>query len=85
MAQAAQHAGVAVRTAEGWLSHYRKKGLNGLARSVRCDHADPALALGLTLSEADFTDTHAIASIARITGGNFRLLHTAYFCKLTAS
>ena len=31
--------------------------------------------LGLTLDEADFTDTQAIASIARITGGNFRLLN----------
>ena len=32
LAQAAQHAGVALRTAERWLSLYRKKGLNGLAR-----------------------------------------------------
>jgi DNA transposition AAA+ family ATPase len=34
--------------------------------------------LGLTLDEADFTDTQAIASIARITGGNFRLLHRLF-------
>jgi DNA transposition AAA+ family ATPase len=31
--------------------------------------------LGLALEEADFTDAQAMASIARITGGNFRLLH----------
>ena len=34
--------------------------------------------LGLSLNEADFTDTQAIASIARITGGNFRLLHCLF-------
>jgi hypothetical protein len=28
--------------------------------------------LGLALDQADFTDTQAIASIARITGGNLR-------------
>jgi DNA transposition AAA+ family ATPase len=31
--------------------------------------------LGLNLDTADFSDTQAIASIARIAGGNFRLLH----------
>ncbi len=34
--------------------------------------------LGLTLDDADFTDVKAIASIARITGGNFRLLHRLF-------
>jgi DNA transposition AAA+ family ATPase len=34
--------------------------------------------LGLALDEADFTDAQAIASIARITGGNFRLLHRLF-------
>lgn len=38
--------------------------------------------LGLTIDEADFTDTQTIASIARITGGNFRgnfrLLHRLF-------
>ena len=34
--------------------------------------------LGLDLDDADFTDAQAIASIARITGGNFRLLHRLF-------
>ncbi|HEY6456244.1 MAG TPA: AAA family ATPase [Steroidobacteraceae bacterium] len=34
--------------------------------------------LGLNLDTADFSDTQAIASIARITGGNFRLLHRLF-------
>jgi DNA transposition AAA+ family ATPase len=34
--------------------------------------------LGLTLDEADFTDTQAMTSIIRITGGNFRLLHRLF-------
>jgi DNA transposition AAA+ family ATPase len=34
--------------------------------------------LGLQLDGADFTDAQAIASIARITGGNFRLLRRLF-------
>jgi hypothetical protein len=34
--------------------------------------------LGLTLDDADFTDAQAIASIARVTDGNFRLLHRLF-------
>lgn len=34
--------------------------------------------LGLALDEADFTDVEAMATIARITGGNFRLLQRLF-------
>jgi len=34
--------------------------------------------LGINLDEADFTDAQAIASIARLTSGNFRLLHRLF-------
>jgi DNA transposition AAA+ family ATPase len=34
--------------------------------------------LGINLDDADFTDAQAVASIARITGGNFRLLHRLF-------
>jgi DNA transposition AAA+ family ATPase len=34
--------------------------------------------LGINLDDSDFTDAQAIASIARLTGGNFRLLHRLF-------
>jgi DNA transposition AAA+ family ATPase len=36
------------------------------------------LRLGMTLDDADFTDAQAIAAIARLTGGNFRLLQRLF-------
>lgn len=33
---------------------------------------------GLSIDETDFTDSQAIAAIARLTGGNFRLLHRLF-------
>lgn len=34
--------------------------------------------LGLELDDADFSDTQAVATIVRITGGNFRLVHRLF-------
>lgn len=34
--------------------------------------------LGLTLSATDFTDVEAVATVARITGGTFRLVHRLF-------
>jgi putative transposase len=47
LAQAARHAGVALRTAERWLSRYRADGLAGLARPVRGDAGKRKLPGGL--------------------------------------
>ncbi|MGH7121553.1 MAG: Mu transposase C-terminal domain-containing protein [Acetobacteraceae bacterium] len=44
LAQAARAAGVALRTAERWLSRYRASGLIGLARTPRTDSGRPKIA-----------------------------------------
>jgi DNA transposition AAA+ family ATPase len=58
----------------GFAHHYRP--LHGDELSFVLTHHWRQL--GLTLDNADFTDSQAIAAIARITGGNFRLLHRLF-------
>ena len=41
LSRAANHAGITFRTAERWLSLFRRGGLAGLARSVRRDAGKP--------------------------------------------
>lgn len=56
---------------------FSRRGQVRLSTHIR--HPPPRIPkLGLQLDEADFTDHQAIASIARITGGNFRLLHRLF-------
>jgi len=55
----------------GFAHHYRPLQGGGLA-FVLTRHWRR---LGLALDDTDFTNAQAIASIARITGGNYRLLH----------
>src|SRR5687767_8300081 len=43
LARAARHAGIPERTAERWLSRYRRDGIAGLARSTRSDAGKPRL------------------------------------------
>ena len=50
LAQAARAAGVALRTAERWLSRYRAAGLIGLARMPRADGGRPKLPKSLSVS-----------------------------------
>ena len=58
----------------GFAHHYRQLGKDELT-FVLTRHWRQ---VGLDLDDADFTDVQAIASIARITGGNFRLLHRLF-------
>jgi hypothetical protein len=62
---------------------YSRVGFAHHYRSLQGDELSFVLArhwrkLGLSLDTADFSDTQAVASIARITGGNFRLLHRLF-------
>jgi DNA transposition AAA+ family ATPase len=62
---------------------YSRVGFAHHYRALRGDELSFVLtrhwrSLGLDLDDADFTDAQAIASIARITGGNFRLLHRLF-------
>lgn len=58
----------------GFAHHYRPLQGDELAFVL----TRPWRQFGLTLDDADFTDAQAIASITRITGGNFRLLHRLF-------
>jgi DNA transposition AAA+ family ATPase len=58
----------------GFAHHYRPLSGDEL-RFVLAHHWQQ---LGLTLSAEDFTDTEAVATVARITGGNFRLVHRLF-------
>ncbi len=55
----------------GFVHQYRPLGVEEL-RFILQTHWDT---LGLRLSPDDFTDAEAMAAVARITGGNFRLVH----------
>lgn len=54
----------------GFVHHYRALG----AEELRFLLAHKWHQLGLTLAPDDYTDAEAVAAIARITGGNFRLV-----------
>jgi DNA transposition AAA+ family ATPase len=58
----------------GFAHHYRPLGNDELA-FVLTRHWKR---LGLTLDLTDFTDAQAVASIGRITRGNFRLIHRLF-------
>jgi Holliday junction resolvasome RuvABC ATP-dependent DNA helicase subunit len=55
----------------GFVHQYRPLGVEEL-RFILQAHWET---LGLRLSPDDFTDAEAMSAVARITGGNFRLVH----------
>jgi DNA transposition AAA+ family ATPase len=58
----------------GFAQHYRPLSSDEL-HFVLAHHWET---LGPSLSAEDFTDTEAVATVARITGGNFRLIHRLF-------
>lgn len=58
----------------GFAHHYRALAGEELTFVLTCHWRS----LGIDLDDADFTDAQAIASIARLTSGNFRLLHRLF-------
>jgi DNA transposition AAA+ family ATPase len=58
----------------GFAHHYRPLTADEL-RFVLTHHWEK---LGLQLSADDFTDAEAVATVARITAGNFRLVHRLF-------
>lgn len=58
----------------GFAHHYRALSLDEL-RYVLTHHWER---LGLSLTADDFTDSEAVAAVARITNGNFRLVHRLF-------
>ena len=58
----------------GFAHEYRPLGKDELAFVLEHHWS----AIGLTLSASDFTDAEAIAAVARITGGNFRLVQRLF-------
>jgi DNA transposition AAA+ family ATPase len=58
----------------GFAHHYRTLTADEL-RFVLTHHWEK---LGLQLSADDFTDAEAVATVARITAGNFRLVHRLF-------
>lgn len=58
----------------GFVHHYRPLGSDELRFVLEHKWEQ----LGLTLDPTDYTDAEALAAIARITGGNFRLLQRLF-------